>query len=105
MWITRKNLSFCTKRRVNANKLKYTEEKEIKVIYNDKVIGKFKLDLIVDDKIVVEIKSAEKTIKLHKEQIISYLKVSGYKVGLLINFGTEKLEYYKFYREMKNDSS
>ena len=60
------------------------------------VIGKgeiledaFRADLIVEGKIIVELKSVEKTAPVHKKQVITYLKLTGMKVGLLLNFGTE----------------
>ena len=47
----------------------------------------FRADLIVVDQVVVELKSVEKTIPVHKKQLLTYLKLTGCRLGLLINFG------------------
>ena len=46
----------------------------------------YRLDLLVNDKVIVEVKSVDRLAPIHDAQIISYLKISGHKVGLLINF-------------------
>ena len=51
---------------------------------------KYRLDLLVEDKVITELKSVEKLTPVHEAQLITYLKLSGYRVGLLINFN-EKL--------------
>jgi GxxExxY protein len=51
----------------------------------------YRLDILVDGKVVVEIKAIEKVLPIHKAQLLSYLKLTGSKVGLLINFNTKKL--------------
>ncbi len=51
----------------------------------------FRADLIIDDKIIIEIKSLERMSNIHKAQILTYLKLTNYPLGLLINFGAEKL--------------
>ncbi len=48
----------------------------------------YRLDLLVEDLVVVEIKSAESLVAIHQAQVISYLKLSGKKLGILINFNT-----------------
>ncbi len=52
----------------------------------------FRADLIVDGKVIVEIKSIDRLAPVHKKQVLTYLKLSGVKVGLLINFGGERLK-------------
>ena len=46
----------------------------------------YRLDLLVDSKVVVEVKAIEKLLPLHHAQLLSYLKLGGYKIGLLLNF-------------------
>ena len=53
----------------------------------------YRLDLIVDDEVIVEIKSVERILPIHEAQLISYLKLSGHKVGLLINFNVKMLKH------------
>ena len=84
---------------LKKRKIKFASEKEIEILYDGKLIGKFFLDLIVDDKIVLELKAVNETLNLFKAQLISYLKASPYKIGILANFGTDKLQYFRFYRK------
>jgi GxxExxY protein len=75
-------------------KLGYSVEKErvLSVKYEDLCFETgFRADLIVDDQIIVEIKSLEKLSPIHRAQILTYLKLTSYPLGLLINFGQEKL--------------
>lgn len=52
----------------------------------------YRLDLLVEGQVVVEIKSVERLLPIHQAQVLSYLKLSGSKVGLLINFNTKILK-------------
>ncbi len=73
--------------------LKVEIQKVIDLIYKDKKIGIHRLDLVVEDKVVVEIKTVERFSIHHKAQLTSYLKASGYKLGILVNFSKSKVEY------------
>jgi GxxExxY protein len=79
--------------------IKFEIEKDIKVVYDKKAIGSFRLDLVIEDKVILEIKALEYLPKVAKEQLISYLKATPYEVGLLANFGTPKLEYIRMARK------
>ncbi len=68
-------------------------EKVIDLTYKDKKIGTHRLDLVIEDKVVVELKTAESFSIHHKAQVTSYLKASGYKLGNLVNFSKAKVEY------------
>ena len=64
----------------------------IPIKYKDiNIKTKYRLDLLVEDKVIVEIKSVEKLMPIHEAQLITYLKLSGYRVGLLINFNENLL--------------
>ncbi len=67
--------------------LKVERQKALPVLWNDKKmdIG-FRADLIVEDKVIIEIKSVENIIPVHPKQVLTYLKITGLKLGLLINF-------------------
>lgn len=69
----------------------YKREKSLDVTYKDKIVGKYRPDFIVDNKIVLEIKAVEIIAKTFEIQLINYLKTTGYELGLLINFGSPKL--------------
>ena len=91
---------FLEKIYVNALKIKlqqaglnYIAEKEFNVIFEHIIIGKFRCDLLVEDKVIVELKSVTGyQPKLFQSQLISYLKASKIKTGLLINFGNTSCE-------------
>ncbi len=56
-------------------------------------IADYYLDIVVDGKIVLELKAVSQLLPVHQSQLISYLKASGLKLGLLINFGEESLRH------------
>ena len=60
--------------------------------FRNAIVGDFRTDLIVDDKVIIEIKAVSKLIKAHKAQLINYLKATEIKVGIIMNFG-EKPEF------------
>ena len=67
-------------------------EKLLPVIYDDvRVDLGYRIDLMVDDKIVVEVKAIELILPVHEAQLLSYLRLSGKRVGLLINFNVARL--------------
>ena len=63
------------------------------VIYKGVNLGHYQTDLLVDDKVIVEVKSVEKISSIHWAQLLNYLKITGFKVGLVINFGKPKVEF------------
>jgi GxxExxY protein len=67
-----------------------------KVRYRDAVIGDYLSDLIVERRVLVELKACARLEPVHEAQILNYLKASGIHVGLLMNFGKTKLEYRRF---------
>ena len=66
------------------------------VQYKGEVVGRYLADILVDDRIVVELKAVESLVKGHEAQLLNYLKAGGKKVGLLINFGRPKCEIRRF---------
>ena len=62
-------------------------------------VGRFFADLIVNDVVLVELKAVSRVLPEHKAQVINYLKATGLKTALLINFGTSKIEYHRLYFE------
>lgn len=61
--------------------------------YQNKTVGKNFLDFLVDGKVVVEIKKGEKFSKRHIDQVLEYLKTSGLKLAILINFGSHEVAF------------
>ena len=69
----------------------FERQKEVDVLYKDKIIKGQRLDLIVNSEVIVEIKSVRKLEDVFTAQVLSYLKSTGLKRALLINFGEGKL--------------
>lgn len=73
--------------------LNVSQQKPLPIIYRDVHLDcGYRLDLLVNDCIIVEIKSVETVLPIHKAQLLSYLKLSGYSIGLLINFNVQILK-------------
>lgn len=78
---------------LGKDNIKYETEKEYSVFYEDKKVGKLKVDLIIESKVILEIKAVTGNIPVvFRDQLLSYLKVSGLSVGLLINFGNNSCQ-------------
>ncbi len=73
--------------------LKAEAQKEIKVVYKNEEVGSYFADIVVNDEIILELKAVEGLTNMHKAQLLNYLKGTGLKLGLLINFGKQKAEY------------
>lgn len=72
--------------------LKVDPQREVPIIYEGQQLGhNLRLDLIVDESIIIELKSVEELKKIYFKQLQTYLKLSGKKVGLLINFNTDDI--------------
>lgn len=78
---------------LSSRGIKVETQKTIDLTYRDKKVGVHRLDLIVEDKVVVELKTVERFSVHHKAQLTSYLKASGYKLGILVNFSKSRVEY------------
>ncbi|MDP2923392.1 MAG: GxxExxY protein [Candidatus Omnitrophota bacterium] len=86
---------------LNKEGITYETEKAFKVLYDKEVIGSFRLDMVIDGKAIIELKAVERLPKVFREQLISQLKASPYEVGLLVNFGSSKLEYIRIARSKR----
>ena len=70
----------------------YERQKSLPVQYKEHSIGDFRIDLLVENSVVVELKSVERHDPLFDAQILSYMKLGGYKIGLLLNFNSRLLK-------------
>ncbi len=78
---------------LNQRGYKVEQQKPLPMLYKEiKLDAGYRLDFLVNDKVVLEIKSSDKIIYIHDAQILSYLRLSGCKVGLLINFNVKLLK-------------
>lgn len=73
--------------------LKVESEKQIKVYYEDTLVGEYATDLMVEDKVIVELKAVEELNNKFEVQLVNYLMATNLDVGLLLNFGKESLQY------------
>ncbi len=77
---------------LNTLGLKVRNQVPVPVVYKEvKLDIGFRLDLIVEEQVIVEIKSVELMHNVHKKQLLTYLKLSNKKLGLLVNFNSDKL--------------
>lgn len=76
----------------------------LNVYYRDALVGQFFADLVVDQTVIVELKSVESLAKAHEVQLVNYLVATGMSVGLLINFGTERVEIRRKVRQLSTSS-
>jgi GxxExxY protein len=80
-------------RELRLRKKHVSVQKECKVIYKGDKVGTYYADLVIEEKVIIEVKSAEKIDNVHRAQLLNYLRISGIRVGLIINFARPKLEY------------
>ena len=67
--------------------LQAEKEKKIQVYYETQLVGDYMADIIVEDKVILELKSVKELHPAHSAQLVNYLKATGLEIGLLINFG------------------
>jgi GxxExxY protein len=73
---------------------KIEQQKSVPLVYRDVNLDcGYRMDLLVQDLVIVEIKSIDQLLPIHRAQLLSYLKISGLKVGLLINFNVKLLKF------------
>jgi GxxExxY protein len=81
--------------------LKARSQVPLNVSYRDTLVGQYFADIIVENMVIVELKSVDCLLTEHQAQLINYLTATGFEVGLLINFGRPRLEFKRCYRRSK----
>ena len=71
------------------NSFKVEVQKPVKVFYSGEIVGEYFCDLLIEDKVLVEIKATPSILKEHEAQLLNYLKATNVEVGLVLNFGPE----------------
>lgn len=79
----------------------FEQQKSVTVSYRGRIVGEYIADLVIDNKVIVELKAARAIEDIHFAQLLNYLKATGYEVGLLINFGPQ----FTFKRRIYNKTS
>lgn len=72
---------------LTSNGLECERQKKIEVYYKDKLVGDYYTDILVANKVILELKAAESVCEEHEYQLINYLKATKIELGLLLNFG------------------
>ena len=76
--------------------LKAENQVPIKVKYKGTEVGEYYADTVVESQVILEIKAVDSLQKIHEAQLLNYLKATGYKIGLLVNFTHPKAEIKRF---------
>jgi len=77
-------------------------QQSVSVRYKGEVVGEYVADLVVEGKVIVELKSVRSIVQSHEIQLVNYLAATGIDVGLLINFGESKVEVRRKVRTLEN---
>ena len=80
-------------------------QKPITVCYSDEVVGEYFCDLLVENKVIVEIKATNSLLKEHEAQLLNYLRATNLEVGLLLNFGPEPQIRRKAFSNIRKSTS
>ena len=76
--------------------LKAESQVPVQVTYKGREVGEYYADIIVEKQVILEIKAVDSLQKIHEAQLLNYLKATGYKVGLLVNFKHPKAEVKRY---------
>ena len=79
----------------------FERQKTVPVCYKGRIVGSHRLDFVIDEKVVLELKAVSALTDIFKGQTLSYLKVTGLKLGILINLGTPRVEYTRIAKKKK----
>jgi len=86
-----------------ARGLNATRQVPLQVHSRGHVVGSFYADLLVEDRVIVELKAVTALTQEHRAQLINYLKATSMDVGLLVNFGSQRLEHKRCWRPMESE--
>lgn len=78
-------------RELTEQGITFSREENLPVNYKEEIVGSYRPDFIVEEKVILELKAVEFMPKSFETQLIHYLKTTNYSLGLLVNFGTPKL--------------
>lgn len=81
---------------LRARKISFEQQLSLQVKYEEVVVGNYQTDLVVDRRVLVELKAVNRMDSVYEAQLLNYLKATGIRVGLLLNFGGPRLHYKRF---------
>jgi GxxExxY protein len=82
-----------TFRELLARAMELERQKRIVVFYKGQPIGEHILDLVVNKRVILELKAVAEILRIHEQQALSYLKATGLPLAIVINFGAERVQY------------
>lgn len=85
--------------------LVFETQKSMAVYYDNEVVGNFIADILVENAVVVELKSVQNLSKSHEVQLVNYLSATGMSVGLLINFGEKGVEVRRKWKDLRQGNT
>ncbi len=85
--------------------LQAERQRAINVYYEDTLVGEFKADIIVEDAVILELKSVNQIAKAHEIQLINYLVATNMPIGLIVNFAENKVQVKRKLKELPNRES
>ena len=85
--------------------LRAESQQAITVYYENQIVGDFVADIVVEDSVILELKSVRRLAKVHEAQLLNYLVATGKEVGLLLNFGEEKVEVKRKVKDLSQMSA
>jgi GxxExxY protein len=83
--------------------LRAESQEPIIVKYDNEVVGEFKADILVEDTIILELKSVRQIMQAHEVQLVNYLVATSKPVGLILNFGEKKVEVKRKVKDLEKD--
>jgi GxxExxY protein len=86
---------------LGTSKIIAERQKPIEVKYKNQCVGKFVADLVIDQTLIVELKAVQNILPIHEVQLVNYLTATGLDEGVLLNFGSESLQFKKKFRKPK----
>ena len=84
--------------------LKADSQVPIKVYYKDEVVGEYSADILVEEKVILELKTVDRLEKIHEAQLLNYLRATGIQVGILVNFKKTKAEIKRMVLDLSEKS-
>jgi len=72
------------------------QQATITVYFEGKVVGDYYADILVDDRIILELKAVDRIVDVHRAQALNYLRATGIKLAIILNFGKSSFEYERF---------
>jgi GxxExxY protein len=69
------------------------QQAPVKVCFEGELVGEYRADILIDEKIILELKMVEKIVDVHRAQMLHYLRATGIKLGMILNFGSKNFQY------------